>query len=89
MPPRSLTKIPGVTRAFTGPVFNEFVIRLPRSVRMVNAQLLREKIIGPLPLGGWYPHLTKCGVVCVTETTPRAEIERFAAAVKRILATPV
>ena len=84
-----LTKIPGVTRAFTGPVFNEFVIRLPRSVRMVNAQLLREKIIGPLPLGGWYPHLTKCGVVCVTETTPRAEIERFAAAVKRILATPV
>ena len=84
-----LTKIPGVTRAFTGPVFNEFVVRLPRSVRMVNAQLLREKIIGPLSLGGWYPHLTKCGVVCVTETMPRGEIERFAAAVKRILATPV
>src|SRR6202166_1701292 len=50
-----LAKIPGVTRAFTGPIFNEFVVRLPRSVRMVNAQLLREKIIGPLPLGGWYP----------------------------------
>jgi glycine dehydrogenase subunit 1 len=84
-----LTKIPGVTRAFTGPVFNEFVIRLPRSVRMVNAHLLREKIIGPLPLGQSYPHLTKCGLVCVTETTPRAEIERFAAAVKQILSTPL
>jgi glycine dehydrogenase subunit 1 len=84
-----LTKIPGVTRAFTGPVFNEFVVRLPRSVRLVNAELLREKIIGPLPLGQSYPHLTKCGLVCVTETTPRSEIERFAAAVKQILSTPV
>jgi glycine dehydrogenase subunit 1 len=84
-----LTKIPGVTHAFTGPFFNEFVIRLPRSVRLVNAQLLREKIIGPLSLGQAYPHLTKCGLVCVTETTPRAEIERFAHAVKQILSTPV
>src|SRR5580704_7039637 len=67
-----LTKIPGVTRAFTGPVFNEFVVRLPRSVRLVNAELLRENIIGPLSLGQSYPHLTKCGLVCVTETTPRS-----------------
>jgi glycine dehydrogenase subunit 1 len=84
-----LKKVPGVTRAFTGPVFNEFVIRLPRSVRMVNAHLLREKIIGPLPLGQSYPHLTKCGLVCVTETTPRAEIERFAQALKQIVSTPL
>ena len=53
-------------RALTGPVFNEFVIRLPRSVRLVNADLLREKIIGPLPLGPFYPDLTKCGLVCIT-----------------------
>ena len=84
-----LTKIPGVTCVFTGPAFNEFVVRLPRSVRLVNAALLREKIIGPLPLGRWYPELTKCGVVCVTETTPRAEIERLADAVRRILAVPL
>ena len=74
-----LTKIPGVSRVFSGPVFNEFVIRLPRSVKMVNAELLREKIIGPLPLGKFFPELTKCGLVCVTETTSRAEIERLAA----------
>jgi len=84
-----LEKIPGVKRALSGPVFNEFVIRLPRSVRLVNAQLLREKIIGPLPLGQFYPELTKCGLVCVTETTPRAEIERLAAAIGRILSQPL
>ena len=84
-----LEEIPGVRRALNGPVFNEFVIRLPRSVRLVNADLLRDKIIGPLPLGQFYPELTKCGLVCVTETTPRAEIDRMAGAVRRILAEPL
>ncbi len=84
-----LEKIPGVQRAFTGPVFNEFVIRFPRAVRLVSARLLHENIIGPLPLGPWHLDLAKCGLVCVTETTPRGEIERLAAAVRRILAESV
>ena len=84
-----LEKIPGVRRAFSGPVFNEFVVQFPRAVRLINAALLRDKIIGPLPLGPSYPELAKCGLVCVTETTPRTEIERFAAAVRAILAQPV
>jgi glycine dehydrogenase subunit 1 len=84
-----LQKIPGVRRTFSGPVFNEFVLDFPRSVKLINAELLREKIIGPLPLGTHYPELTKRGLVCVTETMPRAEIERMAAAVKKILATPL
>ena len=46
-----LEKIPGVRRVFSGPFFNEFVLEFPRSVKLVNAELLREKIIGPLPLG--------------------------------------
>jgi glycine cleavage system P protein (glycine dehydrogenase) subunit 1 len=80
-----LEKIPGVRRAFAAPFFNEFTVELPRSVRMVNAQLLREKIIGPYVLGAQYPELTKHALVCVTETTSRAEIERFAGAVRRAL----
>ena len=84
-----LETIPEVRRAFSGPFFNEFVVELPRSVRLVNAELLREKIIGPLPLGGYYPDLTKRGLFCVTETTPRSEIERMAAAIRQILSKPV
>jgi len=84
-----LLKVPGVRRTFDAPFFNEFVIELPRSVRIVNSQILREKMIGPLPLGPFYPELTKHAVVCVTETTPRAEIERFASAVKRALEQPI
>ena len=84
-----LEKIPGVRRVFSSATFNEFVLEFPRSVKLINAALLREKIIGPLPLGTHYPELTKRGLVCVTETMPRAEIERLAAAITKILATPV
>ena len=81
-------KIPGVRRSFAGPFFNEFTLEFPRSVRMINGDLLREKIVGPLALGPYYPELSKHGLVCITETTSRAEIEHFAQAVERILAKP-
>jgi glycine dehydrogenase subunit 1 len=84
-----LEKIPGVRRAFEAPFFNEFTVELPRSVKMVNAQLLREKIVGPFVLGRDYPELTKHALVCVTETTTRAEIERFAGALRNALEQPV
>ncbi|HUE57934.1 MAG TPA: aminomethyl-transferring glycine dehydrogenase subunit GcvPA [Candidatus Udaeobacter sp.] len=84
-----LLKVPGVRRTFDAPFFNEFTVELPRSVKITNTQLLREKIIGPLALGTSYPELTKHALVCVTETTTRAEIERFAAALKRSLAQPI
>jgi glycine dehydrogenase subunit 1 len=84
-----LEKVPGVKRKFDSPFFNEFAIELPRSVRMVNAELLKEKIVGPLSLGSLYPELTKTALVCVTETTSRAEIERFAAALRRTLEKPL
>jgi glycine dehydrogenase subunit 1 len=84
-----LLKVPGVRRAFDAPFFNEFTIELPRSVKIVNSQLLREKIIGPLALGTPYPELTKRALVCVTETTPRTEIERFAASLNHELEQPL
>jgi len=84
-----LEKIPGVKRVFAAPSFNEFALEFPRSVKLINAALLREKIIGPYPLGTHYPELTKRGLVCVTETMPRAEIERLAAAIRRILDSPI
>ena len=81
-----LEKIPGVTRTFSGPFFNEFTVALPKSVKLVNAELLREKIIGPFVLGTAYPELSKNAVVCVTETTSRGEIERLVAGVRKALA---
>jgi glycine dehydrogenase subunit 1 len=84
-----LEQIRGVRRAFSGPFFNEFAVEFPRSVKMINAELLKHKIIGPLPLGGYFADLTKRGLFCVTETVSRAEIERMAEAIREILAKPI
>jgi len=84
-----LESIPGVKRSFTAPFFNEFALELPRSVKMVNAELLKSKIVGPFVLGSAYPELSKHALVCVTETTSRAEIERFVRGVKAALEVPV
>jgi len=84
-----LEKIRGVRRAFSGPFFNEFVVEFPRSVRLVNDELLKRKIIGPLAIGSFYADLTKRALFCVTETVSRAEIERMAAAIRDILSKPI
>jgi glycine dehydrogenase subunit 1 len=84
-----LEKLPGVKRAFSGPFFNEFTVEFPRSVKVVNAHLLKERIVGPFVLGSAYPELTKHALVCVTETLSRKEIERFVAAVKSALEQPL
>jgi glycine dehydrogenase subunit 1 len=81
-----LEKIPGVKRAFSGPSFNEFAVEFPKPARLVNAELLKEKIVGPFVLGTPYPELTKKALVCVTETTTRGEIERLVAGVRKALA---
>lgn len=86
---RELEKIPGVKRTFAAPFFNEFTVELPRSVKMVNAELLKDKIVGPFVLGSAYSELSKHALVCVTETTTRGEIERFVAGVKRALEQPL
>jgi glycine dehydrogenase subunit 1 len=86
---RELEKIPGVKRSFSAPFFNEFAVELPRSVKIVNVELLKSKIIGPYVLGTAYPELTKHALMCVTETISRSEIERFARELKLALERPV
>ena len=84
-----LEKIPAVKRSFTAPFFNEFAVEFPRSVKIVNAELLKSKIMGPYVLGAAYPELSKHALVCVTETKSRAEIENFVSAVKAALEKPL
>jgi glycine cleavage system P protein (glycine dehydrogenase) subunit 1 len=80
-----LKTIPGVRLSFAGATFNEFAVDFPRSVSQINQKLLAEKIIGPLALEKYYPGMSNRGLVCVTETMPRPEIERLAAALRKIL----
>ena len=74
----------------TAPFFNEFTVELPRSVKMVNhATAARQNRRAIRRSARDYPELTKHALVCVTETTTRADIERFGAALRAALEQPV
>lgn len=78
-----LDAVPDVEVVTPGPYFNEFVIRLPRPVGEINAGLLDQHIIGGYDLAAQYPELGNAMLVCATEVSSRASIDRFAAALAR------
>lgn len=69
-----LTKLPGYSGVFGASYFKEFIIRCPKPVAEINAELCKEKIIGGLDLGRYYPELKNCMLLCVTENRTQADI---------------
>lgn len=67
----------GLTTAFDGVYFNEFVIKLNGSVKEMNQKLLNKGIIGGYDLGRDYPELTNHMLVAVTENRTKEEIDTF------------
>ncbi len=61
---------------FSGPFFNEFVLRAGDPARL-QERCSAEKILPGIPLAHWYPELSDCLLVCVTEMNEREEIERL------------
>jgi len=57
---------------FTGPFFNEFVAATNETM---NKALLKKKIIGGLPLGGYYPELGDSALWCATEMSQRSQMD--------------
>jgi glycine dehydrogenase subunit 1 len=75
-----LTKVKGCAIRFSGPTFNEFVVQVKRKPAGVLKDLLKRQIIGGFDLSRFYPELSDCLLVCVTEQNSRDEIEALAAA---------
>jgi glycine dehydrogenase subunit 1 len=70
---------------FPGKVFGEFVLELPRDATEVRDALIGDGILAGLPLGAYYPGMENSLLVAVTETRTKAQIERFASALGRVL----
>lgn len=68
----------GVEVVYDSPSFNEFVIRLPKPVKEVNEELLKDKIIGGYDLSRDYADKENMMLVAVTELRTKAEIDQFA-----------
>jgi glycine dehydrogenase subunit 1 len=77
----------GATRLHPGPYLNEFVVRVP-DARRVHRELLDHGVLAGLALADAEPDdasLVDGLLVCATEVTTSAEIERFATALGAIL----
>ncbi len=61
--------------------FHEFVVRCPGPPATINAALLKQKIIGGLDISD---RSENGMLVCVTETSSKADIDRFVAALDAI-----
>jgi glycine dehydrogenase subunit 1 len=69
----------GARLLFAGaPRFHEFVLQTAESPEQLNAQLLKQKIIGGLPLSRWYPELGNASLWCTTELNTRQQIDHAA-----------
>jgi glycine dehydrogenase subunit 1 len=74
----SLSALPGVRRAFEGPVFHEAVLRLSEPVEDVLRALQGQGILGGLSLQRVYPEIGNALLVCVTETKSEWDLIDYA-----------
>ncbi|MCA1031694.1 aminomethyl-transferring glycine dehydrogenase subunit GcvPA [Bacillus timonensis] len=74
---KSVFESNGFEVAYTGPFFNEFVIKLNKPVKEVNAKLIQKGIIGGYDLGRDYSDLKDHMLVAVTELRTKEEIDTF------------
>lgn len=80
-----LSQIEGVTIRSRAPTFNEFVIELPADAGEVVCRLVDRGIAAGFPLGRYYPELSRCLLVALTEKRTKAEIDTFVTALEVVL----
>lgn len=75
----------GAKPAFSGRVFGEFVVRLPKDPSDICAKLLEKGILAGLPLAPYYRDLQDGLLVAVTEVRTKAQIDAYASALGGLL----
>jgi glycine dehydrogenase subunit 1 len=80
-----LGSVPGLSLAFPGPFFKEFVVRCRSGADQVLAAVGRDGYHGGIALRRWYPELADCILIAVTEKRTKAEIDGLAEAYDRAL----
>ena len=77
-----VSKGKGCKLSFSAPTFNEFVLEIEGDPEKVLREMREEMIIGGLPLGRFYPELSRHLLVAVTEMITKEEIDRWAEALE-------
>mgnify|MGYP001068512698 CR=1 FL=1 len=70
-----INKVDGYKVLTSSPFFHEFIVKCPKSVNLINKQLLQEGIIGGYELEKDYPSLKNCMLLAVTERIEKSHID--------------
>jgi len=81
---QALTAIDGVDAVFDGPVFNEFVVRVPLPAADVVDGCVAKGVIPGVPLGRFGTGRDNELLVCATEVHTRADIDKLATTVAEV-----
>ena len=75
---QKISEIDGFSIPFSSPTFNEFVVRGPKPATEILEELRTQNgVIGGLALSKYYANRSNEFLVCVTETTTRAQIDNL------------
>ena len=80
-----LSSVPGLSLAFPGPFFKEFVVRVKGDASKVLAEIGHLGYHGGIALGRWYPALRDCVLIAVTEKRTKDEIDGLAATYNEVM----
>lgn len=80
-----LSAITGVKKMFSAANFHEAVIAVPGKAADVLHKLAEQKIQGGVDLGAFYSDMDNCILLCATETKTAADLDKYAAALQRVL----
>lgn len=80
-----LSKLKGFGLAFSGSIFNEFVLRCQKYAPAdVNKKLAGQNIFAGVELAKFYSELKDGLLICATETKTKAELDRFVESVQKL-----
>jgi len=83
---QKLREIAAVVMPFSGPVYNEFVVRTPAPSKQVLGYLEDHGILGGIPLDQFFPDHPNDFLVAVTELNTREQMDTYAAALSAAVA---
>lgn len=80
-----MEQLPGVKRVFSGPMFHESALSLPKPANEVLHAMKAQRILGGLDLQEHYPEIGNAILVCVTETKTSGDLQNYTEQLKNAL----
>ncbi len=82
---KKMLELKGVEAPYSGPIFNEFLLKLPLSAESFLSGMEQENILAGVSLSPWFTGRENELLLAITEVSSEEEIDQFVTAAKRFL----